>query len=101
MARYDPQRSHARPKIADDEPAPVERLLDLEDPVAEPGHAPKPPPPRPTPVRPTGTSSPAPARPPAPAGNNTAKLVGIGVAAVAVLLVLRRLFARRKASPPD
>lgn len=91
MATYDPQKGHARPKPAADEPAPVDDLLDVAADndaavVTAPTEAAGP-----TPA-PTPTATPA-----APASRGgPAKKVGIGVAITAVLFALRWALKRKK-----
>lgn len=93
MATYDPQKGHARPKPASDEPAPVDDLLDV---ATEESAAPAEPEPSPA-VSPIA----APAATPAPAqrGGATggpAKKVGIGVAVTAVVFALSWALRRKR-----
>lgn len=118
MATYDPQKGHARPKPAADEPAPVDELLDVaaeaepepdaepevhaapEAPAApEPERSPEPPvataPAAPSPVS-VADASPAPAQVGGAARRLPAKKVGVGVALTAVVFALSWAFRRKR-----
>lgn len=92
MATYDPQKGHARPKPASDEPAPVDELLDV---AADDGTAvvdPEPAPPTPA-VVPDATPAPAQS---GGATTSPGKKVGIGVALTAVVFALSWALRRKR-----
>ena len=93
MATYDPQKGHARPKPASDEPAPVDELLDVADEgpapaePAEPAERTEPPPPVPAPEAPPFGGAPR---------SGPAKKVGVGVALTAVVFALSWALRRKR-----
>lgn len=99
MATYDPQRGHARPKPADDEPAPVDELLDVaadgpaDPPEPEPESEPAPPAPSPAVV---ADATPAPSQVGGTPRRLPAKKVGAGVALTAVLFALSWALRRKR-----
>ena len=96
MATYDPQRGHARPKPTDDEPAPVDDLLDVAaETPPEPEPAPEPTPSAPSPVS-VADASPAPAQVGGSARRLPAKKVGAGVALTALVFALSWAFRRKR-----
>lgn len=116
MATYDPQRGHARPKPADDEPAPVDELLDVAGDAPAPADEPAlagdaapdggspadEPEPEPEPVaaapRPAvvAEASPAPSQVGGTPRRLPAKKVGAGVALTAVLFALSWALRRKR-----
>ena len=96
MATYDPQKGHARPKPAADEPAPVDELLDVAaETPPEPEPAPEPTPSAPSPVS-VADASPAPAQVGGSARRLPATKVGAGVALTALVFALSWAFRRKR-----
>lgn len=85
MSTYDPQKRANRPKADQDEPAPVDELLESTDGAPT---APEPVPPTP---RPDASGSGAGEN----GGGGKGKVIGIGVAITAVLFALRWALKRR------
>lgn len=109
MATYDPQRGHARPKPTDDEPAPVDELLDVAaEPTPADDDAPadddvavgERPAPEPEPAAPSPAVVAEASAAPSQVGGATrrlpAKKVGAGVALTAVVFALSWALRRKR-----
>lgn len=101
MATYDPQKGHARPTPAADEPAPVDELLDAAEPHAtddEPTDEADVTDAAPSPVSPAAVAeaSPAPAQVGGTGRGLPAKKVGAGVALTAVVFALSWALRRKR-----
>lgn len=96
MATYDPQRGHARPTPADDEPAPVDELLDVAaEAPTDPEPEPEPSPAAPSPAV-VAEASPAPSQVGGAPRRLPAKKVGAGVALTAVVFALSWALRRKR-----